>query len=40
MIRDVLRKPWLWSFVAAFLVWLATMAFTGFKGGGELISVR
>jgi hypothetical protein len=21
MIRDILRKPWIWSFVAAFAVW-------------------
>ena len=38
MLRDLFRKPWLWSFVAAFLVWLATMAFTGGQGGGELMS--
>lgn len=25
----ILRKPWLWSFVAAFSVWLTTIAFTG-----------
>ena len=23
------RKPWIWSFVAAFAVWLATIVFTG-----------
>ncbi|MBN9022642.1 MAG: ABC transporter permease [Rhizobiales bacterium] len=38
MIRTVLAKPWIWSFVAAFAVWLATMAFTGGKGGGELMT--
>ncbi|HET7715968.1 MAG TPA: ABC transporter permease [Bauldia sp.] len=38
MIRELLRKPWLWSFVAAGLVWLATMAFTGGHGGGQLIT--
>jgi ribose transport system permease protein len=38
MIRDLLKKPWLWSFVAAFLVWLATMAFTGGQGGAGLMS--
>jgi ribose transport system permease protein len=36
--REILRKPWLWSFVAAFAVWLATMAFTRGHGGGELIT--
>jgi ribose transport system permease protein len=37
-LRDILTKPWLWSFVAAALVWLATMAFTRGHGGGELIT--
>lgn len=26
---NLLRKPWIWSFVAAFGVWLATILFTG-----------
>ena len=34
----LLDKPWLWSFVAAFLVWLATIAFTRGQGGGELMT--
>src|SRR5215207_1040160 len=37
-VRRLFEKPWLWSFVAAFLVWLATMAFTGGHGGGGLIT--
>ena len=37
-VRDLFRKPWLWSFIAALLVWLATMAFTGGQGGGGLIT--
>lgn len=37
-LRDLLAKPWIWSFVAAFLVWLATMAFTRGHGGGELMT--
>jgi len=37
-IRNLLQKPWLWSFVAAGLVWLATMAFTHGQGGGGLIT--
>jgi ribose transport system permease protein len=37
-LRDLFRKPWLWSFIAALLVWLATMAFTGGQGGGGLIT--
>jgi len=37
-LRDLLAKPWIWSFVAAFAVWLATMAFTRGQGGGELMT--
>lgn len=37
-IRRILEKPWLWSFIAAFLVWLATIAFTRGQGGGELLT--
>src|SRR5215207_4255862 len=37
-VRRLFEKPWLWSFVAAFLVWLATMAFTRGHGGGELMT--
>lgn len=36
--KRILDKPWLWSFVAAFLVWLATIAFTRGQGGGELMT--
>ena len=32
------EKTWIWSFVAAALVWAATMAFTRGQGGGELLS--
>ncbi len=32
------EKPWIWSFVAAALVWAATMTFTRGQGGGELLS--
>jgi ribose transport system permease protein len=35
-LRRLLDRPWLWSFLAAAAVWLATMAFTGGQGGGEL----
>lgn len=31
-------KPWLWSFLAAMLIWLATVGFTGGVGGGSLLS--
>ena len=31
-------KPWLWSFLAALLVWLATLVFTQGEGAGALTS--
>jgi len=34
----VLAKPWIWSFIGALLVWLATVAFTGGYGGGGMIT--
>lgn len=34
----LLRQPWLWAWVGALLVWLATTAFTGGKGSGEVLS--
>src|SRR4051812_33540087 len=33
-----LVRPWLWSFVGALLVWLATIAFTGGYGAGGMIT--
>ena len=32
------REPWIWSFLAAAGVWLATIAYTGGQGAGEIIS--
>lgn len=37
-VRRLLAKPWLWSYAGAGAVWLATMAFTGGHGGGELMT--
>jgi ribose transport system permease protein len=37
-VRQLLDKPWLWSYVAAFAVWAATMAFTQGQGAGGLIT--
>lgn len=34
----ILARPWMLSFVAAFLVWAATIAFTRGQGAGELIT--
>lgn len=37
-LRLLLVKPWIWSFIGALLVWLATIAFTGGYGGGGMIT--
>ncbi|RWB29029.1 MAG: ABC transporter permease [Mesorhizobium sp.] len=37
-LRLLLAKPWIWSFVGALLVWLATITFTGGYGGGGMIT--
>jgi ribose transport system permease protein len=34
----VLERPWLWAFVAAGAVWLATIAFTEGRGGGQVLT--
>ncbi|MGO4833254.1 ABC transporter permease, partial [Rhizobiaceae sp. 2RAB30] len=31
-------KPWLWAYVGALAVWLATIAFTEGRGGGEVLT--
>lgn len=36
--KAILAKPWIWSFVGAAVVWLATVAFTGGQGGGGMIT--
>ena len=35
---SVIRQPWLWAWLGALAVWLATAAFTGGKGSGEVLS--
>jgi ribose transport system permease protein len=36
--RKLLAKPWLWSFLGALLMWLVTVAFTGGRGGGGMLT--
>jgi ribose transport system permease protein len=36
--RMLLSKPWLWSFLGALLMWLVTIAFTGGRGGGGMLT--
>jgi len=37
-IKAVFHKPWIWSFMGAGLVWLATVAFTRGHGGGDVVT--
>ncbi|MBN9219860.1 MAG: ABC transporter permease [Mesorhizobium sp.] len=37
-LKMLLTKPWIWSFVGAFLVWLATITFTGGYGAGGMVT--
>jgi len=34
--QRILNKPWIWSFVGAISVWLATIIFTKGQGGGDI----
>lgn len=36
--RQLLAKPWIWSFVGAVLVWLGAIAFTGGVGAGGMLT--
>lgn len=38
MLRTLLAKPWIWSYVGALLVWLAAIAFTRGYGAGGMIT--
>ena len=38
MTRGSCAKPWLWAWLAAGLVWLATMPVTGGQGGGQVLT--
>src|SRR6478609_368902 len=37
-VRSLTAKPWIWSFLGALLVWLATIAFTGGYGAGGMVT--
>ncbi len=37
-LRRLHRTPWIWSFVGAVAVWLATIAFTEGQGAGEIVT--
>lgn len=38
MLRRLFEKPWIWAYIAAIAVWLATIAFTHGHGGGGVIT--
>ncbi len=38
IVTRVLEQPWLWAYLGALLVWLATITFTQGQGAGEVIS--
>ncbi|MGI6851463.1 ABC transporter permease [Mesorhizobium sp. 1B3] len=37
-VQRLAAKPWLWAYVGALAVWLATISFTGGRGGGEVLT--
>jgi ribose transport system permease protein len=37
-VKALLSQPWIWSFIAAFAVWIATIIFTGGQGSGAILS--
>lgn len=37
-LRNIAGQGWVWSFVAAALVWLATITYTGGQGAGEILT--
>src|SRR5271163_4804933 len=36
--QTLLKRPWIWSFVGAAVVWLAAIAFTGGYGAGGMVT--
>ncbi|BCH26108.1 ABC transporter permease [Mesorhizobium sp. L-8-10] len=37
-LRRLADRPWLWAYIGALAVWLATIAFTEGRGGGEVLT--
>lgn len=38
LIRTILAKPWIWAYIAALVVWLATVIFTSGQAAGGLLT--
>ena len=37
-VKSLTGKPWIWSFIGALVVWLATIIFTGGYGAGGMVT--
>lgn len=37
-LRNIINKPWIWAFIGAFTVWLATIIFTKGQGAGQMLT--
>ena len=38
LVKSLAAKPWVWSFLGALVVWLATVIFTGGYGAGGMVT--
>ncbi len=38
-LQRIATRPWIWSFLGALVVWIATIVFTGGQGAGQILSV-
>jgi ribose transport system permease protein len=38
LLQRLAGKPWIWAYVGALTIWLATIAFTEGKGGGDVVT--
>jgi ribose transport system permease protein len=38
LLREITGRPWVWSWLGAFAVWLGIVLFTGGRGGGDVLS--
>lgn len=37
-VKQIFERPWIWAYIAAIAVWVATMVFTQGQGGGGLLT--
>ena len=36
-LKHIMSAPWIWAYLAAFVVWLATVLFTGGQGSIQIL---